>query len=166
MTIPNETRICYGLADDHPKCRAAMKGWPLLRALLTLLFLLLAGLPLRSLTSPKVIPVPVESATPATEKITVALTFTQPPEKYSVKFLGREILAGGAEASFDATTTIDAHFPKEGIDLIFDGTWPGYFQKAGVIVKIIRADGSEQKQTLWGKRNLFELLTFPGKESK
>jgi hypothetical protein len=141
-----------------------MRGWPLLRAFLTLILLLAAGLPLRSLTAPKSKPRAVEPAAPAKEKLTISLTFTQPPEKFSLKFLGEEIIAGGTAASFDASRELEAHFPEEGIDLVFEGTWPGYFQKAGVIVKVTRADGRQLTQTLWGKRTIFELLTFPGKE--
>ncbi len=140
-----------------------MKGWPLLRTFLTLLALLLAGLPLRSLTRPKPSSIPMEVKVPTTEKITIALTFTQPPEKFFLKFLGREILAQNDAAFFDASTTIDAHFPPEGIDLVFDGTWQEYFKKVGVSIQVTRADGSRQIQTLWGKRTIFELLTFPGK---
>lgn len=141
-----------------------MKGWPLLRAFVTLLVLLLAGLPLRSLTREKVSRVPVESPVPATEKLTVDLTFTQPPETFSLKFLGQDVLVGGDEPAFEAGTVFDAHFPKEGIDLVFDGTWPSRFQKVGVSVKVTRGDGSEQTQTIWGKRNIFDVLTFTGKE--
>jgi len=143
-----------------------MKGWPLLRAILTLFALLLAGLPLRSLTretsgSEIASPPP----TSATEKISIGLTFTQPPEKFALKFLGNDILTGGNSGAFDASVTIDAHFPPEGIDLVFDGTWPEYFRKIGVSVRVNRADGSEQTQTLWGKKNIFELLTFSGKHA-
>ena len=143
-----------------------MKGWPLLRAFMTLLVLLLAGLPLRSLTREKVSRVTVESEVPTTEKLTIELTFTQPPEAFSLKFLGQNVLVGGEEPSFEAGTTFDAHFPKEGIDLVFDGTWPSRFQKVGVSVKVTRGDGSEQTQKLWGKRSIFEILTFTGKEQR
>ena len=137
-----------------------MKGWPLLRSFVTLLGILVAGLPLRSLTRVPAPPLPVVVAVPQTEKLSIALTFTQPPEKFSLKYLGKEILAGGEGSSFDAATTIDAHYPKEGIDLVFEGTWPEYFRKVGVIVNLTRANGVQQTQTIWGKRNLFELMTF------
>ncbi|MEO7931973.1 MAG: hypothetical protein ABIT76_02335 [Chthoniobacterales bacterium] len=140
-----------------------MKGWPLLRTFLTLLALLLAGLPLRSLTRPKSNPTPLKVVAPTKEKITIALTFTQPPEKFSLKFLGQEILAQTDKSAFDASKTIDVHFPAEGIDLVFEGTWPEYFKKVGASIQVTRANGSRQLQTLWGKRTIFELLTFTGK---
>lgn len=97
------------------------------------------------------------------EKLTITLTFTQPPEKFSLKFLGQEILTGGKEASFGVVTTLDAHYPAEGIDLVFEGTWSEYLPKVGTSIKVTRADGSEQTQMVWGKGNVFELLTFTGK---
>ena len=141
-----------------------MKGWPLLRAFVTLLVLLLAGLPLRSLTREKVSRVAVVSPVSTTEKMTIELTFTQPPENFSLKFLGQDVLVGGEDPSFEAGTTFDAHFPKEGIDLVIEGKWADRFQKVGVSIKVTRADGSEQTQTVWGKRDIFEILTFTGEK--
>ena len=132
-----------------------MKGWPLLRSFLALVALLLAGLPLRSLTREKTTQLPA--------KPNIRVTFTQPPQTFSVKFLGKEILAGKDSTTFDASTTIEARFPDEGIDLVFEGTWPEYFRKVGASIRVTR-ENSQQTQTLWGKRNIFELLTFTGKE--
>ncbi|HEX8371616.1 MAG TPA: hypothetical protein VF585_02455 [Chthoniobacterales bacterium] len=126
--------------------------------------LLLAGLPLRSLTRPTVPLPPVPLVENSKETITIEVTLTKPAEKFSVQFLGQEIIARTNDPSFDASTTVETHFPKEGIDLVFEGTWPGYFSKVGASIRVTRADGSQQTQTLWGKRTLFDVLTFPGKE--
>ncbi len=139
-----------------------MTGWPLLRAFLTLLALVLAGLPLRSLTGPKTSVAQPAAVAETTETVGIALVFTQPPEQFALKFLGKDILTGGNGASFESETTFEARIPKEGIDLVFEGRWPEYFRKVGVSVRLTRANGVQETKTIWGKRDLFELLTFGG----
>jgi len=150
-----------------------MIGWPVLRAAVALLFLLLAGLPLRWLTRTPPPPAVEVSSSLANEPaeppllpeiLTVTVTFTLPPETFTLTLLGSEILQSTGSDQFDFSTRVEAIFPPEGIDLVLEAEWKEHFRPVKSLVVVTRADGSQQKQTVAGKKTLSEILTFPGQE--
>lgn len=149
-----------------------MIGWPLFRAAVALLMLLLAGLPLRWLTRPNPLPIVEVAPTEPPEVVlvpeifTVAVTFTFPPERFSLTFLGKRILQSDAPLQFDFTTEVEAIFPPEGIDLVLEAEWKEHFRPVASQITVTRADGTRQTQTLSTRKSLQEILTFPGREEK
>ena len=140
-----------------------MKGWPLLRAALVFCLLLLAGLPLRWLTAAKIVP-PAVASVKKMEKVSIVLTFTQPPRHFALRHLGVEILSEKDPTAFTVEKTVEIEFPKEGIDLVFEGKWTPATNHAGVIVEVSQAGKKRQSKTLSGGDEIFEVVTFTGEE--
>ena len=137
-----------------------MRGSPLLRALLAFAVLLALGFPVWKLTRSKalarVLNVP---ATSSTQELGLELAFTSPPRSLQISHLGKELIQAqdfGAELK----QTLRVEFPKQGVDLHFQITWP---TAAPAAVKIVLTDpaGERYEKTRWATGELDDVLTFP-----
>ena len=57
--------------------------------------------------------------------------------------------------------TLQLEYPREGIDLEIQVTWPPAEKPAAMRVKITDPDGNEHEKTIWGRGEMDEVLTFP-----
>lgn len=142
-----------------------MRGWPLGRAFLALIALLALAWPLKQLTTPKQ---PSDQVLVQegfeTEKVGIHIVFSMPPKRFSVKFLGNEVLAGpdgSTSLEYGKQTTL--RFPPEGIDLVASVAF-GDESPQQMDIELVRADGTKQSKSLSGTREIEDVLFFPGNE--
>lgn len=141
-----------------------MRGWPLGKAVLTLIALLILAWPLKQLTTPK--QARNEKVAPAeanTEKVAIRVVFSAPPHRFSVKFLGNEVLSGpNGSTSLEYNNQTALHFPPEGIDLIASAAFSDESTPHKMDVELVRADGSKYSQSLSGTKEIEDVLFFSG----
>jgi hypothetical protein len=134
-------------------------GSPLLRALLAFLAIASAGFPLWKLTRPNASTAPPPAAV-ALSVIPVALTFSEVPESCSILHLGKALWTQRMPA-LEVQETLQLEYPREGIDLEIQVTWPPAEKPAALRVRITDPDGNEHEKTLWARGEMDEVLTFP-----
>jgi hypothetical protein len=87
------------------------------------------------------------------------IDFTTPPRELRLLSLGHEIWKQpqpGPTVERDLTLA----FPKEGVDLQFELSWPGE-TKAAARVRFTDPDGETHEKIIWGEGASTEVLTFP-----
>src|SRR5215213_5214397 len=136
-----------------------MRGSPLVRAFIALLVMLALGIPLQRLLRAEQSAVAPELKTEAERTVHLEMEFTTPPESFRVLALGKELWRE-AEPKTEASRDLKLLFPKEGIDLQFECTWPGEV-RAAARVRLTDADGAEHQRVIWGQGATSEVLTFP-----
>lgn len=136
-----------------------MHGSPILRALIVVVVLLLAAIPVWSLThQARAANHSAEAAPASLTTIRVTLTFAHTPEDFQVLYLGKVILSG-KDPGFEFQKDVEMDFPKEGIDLEVKADWPPATPYTAVRVAVRHGYGTVEK-TAWGKDNVDEVLTF------
>ena len=138
-----------------------MRGSPLLHALLAFVAIALLGWPVHRLTraaSVVATPIPTNAAA-ALAKVPVELQFTTPPKSARIRHLGKVVWSADAPgASGDAELSLP--WPKEGVDLIVEITWPDDAPLAAARVVLTDPAGEEQTRSVWGRGATSEVLTF------
>jgi hypothetical protein len=92
--------------------------------------------------------------------IPVALTFSEVPRELLDFALGKSAL-DSAHAGVGSAGTLQLEYPREGIDLEIQVTWPPAEKPAALRVRITDPDGNEHEKTIWGRGEMDEVLTFP-----
>lgn len=136
-----------------------MKGSPLLRTGLVLSALLLLLPLLFALTNrPNESPALAAAAQPQTVSLRLTITSTNVPFHFAVSHLGK-IIWSGESGALSNSKTIELLFPKEGIDLLVEASWP---QKTlgAVRLEVTPPAGAPLSQTLWGNGGVNDVLTF------
>lgn len=116
--------------------------------------------PLRSLTThPRRAPAPpaVESRG-ETVSVHVVLSSTQAPFHFEIAHLGKPVWTGDA-AENEVEKDIEMRFPKEGVDLLVDGSWVDS-GPAVLKVAVTPAEGDTVTKMLWGEKSVSNVLTF------
>lgn len=137
-----------------------MKGSPLIRAVIAFILISLAGVPLWKLTRANTAVAAPAQTEAAEAKIGLRLTFSSPPQSFSIAHLGSVVWSGATQAT-DATKTVSFAYPKEGVDLVVKVIWPADAAEAAVRVRLTDPDGNEHDKTVWGRAEIEEVVTFP-----
>lgn len=143
-----------------------MRGWPLGRAFLALIALLLLAWPLKHLTAPKQPQnQPLALQKNETEMIGIHVAFSAPPQRFSVKFLGHDVLSGpNGSTSLEYGRQTVLRFPSEGIDLVASAAFDNETAPQKMDVELVRADGTKQSRSLSGTKEIEDVLFFSGEE--
>lgn len=141
-----------------------MRGAPLLRAVLVIIVLLLAAIPVWKLTHQTVEASTVSEATaPAAESpVGIELTFAHPPLDFQVLHLGK-VIWEGKQPGETVRKDFAMEFPKEGIDLEIKADWLPGTPLTAMRMTVTHGYGSTE-QTAWGKDNVDAVLTFKDPE--
>jgi hypothetical protein len=141
-----------------------MRGSPVLRAIVVVIVMLLAGIPLWRLTHTVAAPMEeTPSAPKASSSVSLELTFAHPPSDFQILHLGK-VIWEGKEPGETAHQTVAMEFPKEGIDLEIKANWPAGTPLTAVRLTVTRGDDNPIEKTVWGQGNLDEVLTFGGSQ--
>ena len=143
-----------------------MRGSPLLRALLTLIAIALAGWPVWRITHAGT-PIPIvgsapRTASPAAPPARLQLDFLPaPPLEFTVQYLGQSIWRGGGKLT-EESPPLEIKVPAEGVDLQVVARWPDDLKSAALRVRLITTDGATIERQAWTRDNasLNEVLTF------
>jgi hypothetical protein len=122
--------------------------------------LLVLLVPLRSLTKAPSAPGNAALPLPAApvSKVRLQILSTAVPFTFEVSHLGKVIWRGESPVR-SAQTEVALPFPKEGVDLRLDVTWPGQ-ETAAVKFEIDGSHPEPVAQTVWGDGSVSEVLTF------
>jgi hypothetical protein len=139
-----------------------VRGWPLLRALVSFVALLALGVPLWHLTRPRAAPASVESE-PAdgtrSEEVRLHIEFTRPARAVKVFHLGKEIWAvTSPPRAIEKMLRIE--WPAEGVDLRCQIEWSEEEALAAARIQLTAPDGSVAERSLWSRGAADEILTF------
>lgn len=135
-----------------------MRGSPLLRAGLVFVALLVLLIPLRSLTRAREAVAPATPAPTATQLVTLEITATDRPARFTVTHLGQPIWSGEVTDG-PVATELSLPFPKEGVDLGLSARWPG--AKTGAVKLTVTPDGADPvDRTAWGEGAVDDVFTF------
>jgi len=138
-----------------------MRGSPLWRAVAAFLVLLGLGIPTWKLTHEVVANTSPTGATPNLQaEVLLQLTFTSLPASLRVSHLGREVWNVAAPAQ-EVERKLALVFPEEGIDLLFQVTWPADAPLAAMRMRLTDAAGETHEKSVWGTGALEEAVTFP-----
>ncbi len=130
-----------------------------MRAGLVLLALFALILPLRSLTSMRTAPThPTRTAAAPRSHVHLTITSTSIPFRFTVSHLGKVIWEGECNES-SRSKDLDLAFPREGIDLLVEATWP-MEKLTAVRLEVTRDDGAPIAQSLWGTARVNDVMTF------
>jgi hypothetical protein len=136
-----------------------MRGSPLLRAGLVLLALFALILPLRSLTSRRTAPTPPASTAAAPRsRVHLRIASTSVPFRFAISHLGKVIWEGECNEN-SRSKDLDLVFPREGIDLLVEATWP-MEKLTAVRLEVERGADPPIAQTLWGTARIDDVVTF------
>ncbi len=136
-----------------------MHGSPILRALIVVVVLLLAAIPVWSLTHQ------ARAANHSAEACAgLAHDHTRDAHvcPYARGFPGADlgkVILSGKDPGFEFQKDVEMDFPKEGIDLEVKADWPPATPYTAVRVAVRHGYGTVEK-TAWGKDNVDEVLTF------
>lgn len=136
-----------------------MKGSPLLRALLALMAIALAGIPLWHLTRPSELHTIGAAPEVAMRAVKLSLTFSIEPVRFAVLHLGRVVWEQDGHGTENASE-VKMAFPAEGVDLQFKVVWPPSAPVSALRVWLTDPDGNRHEQTLWGQGEMEEVATF------
>lgn len=140
-----------------------MRGSPLLYAILAFVCIGLLGIPIQRLTgatSAEPAPVAPERSEPAAAaKVPIVLEFTTVPRAARVKHLGK-IIWSSDQPEMKAEAEFDLPWPEEGVDLLFEVTWPDDAPLSAARVTITSPEGEEQIRSIWGQGQATEVFTF------
>jgi hypothetical protein len=133
-----------------------MRGAPILRLALATILLILAGIPIWSLTRPVSVPVPVRKAPSAVDsrEVVLRLTAVPPADSLAVFLLGEMI-----PAASDGTRTV--RLPTDAADLVVRGTWPDSGTACAVRVIATQDSLDLLDATLWGNGQIEDVVTSP-----
>jgi hypothetical protein len=137
-----------------------MRGSPLLRALVALFVVALAGVPVWKLTHPQPAEATQTVAAPSVLEIPIHLTFSTAPRRAEVLHLGK-VLWRRDSPGIDVTANIALAFPKEGVDLGVKVGWPPGAPESAVRIRLTDPDHDTHEKTVWGSDELDEVVTFP-----
>jgi len=137
-----------------------MRGAPLLRAVLVIIVLLLAAIPVWKLTHQAVASTesPGTPASTAESPVGIELTFAHAPADFQVLHLGK-VIWEGRQPGETMKKDFAMEFPKEGIDLEIKADWLPGTPPTAVRVTVTHGYGTTD-QTAWGKDNVDAVLTF------
>lgn len=135
-----------------------MRGAPILRFVLALLVLGVAGIPIWVLTRPAPVeraapPVPAASPMPSSP-IRLRLTSLPAAESLSVSYLGR-VLASSASGSLEVALDVSD------CDLVIEARWAEKNVSSAVRVLAIQDARTVLDTTLWGEGTLEGVATIP-----
>lgn len=137
-----------------------MRGSPVIRGLAVVAALLLLLVPLVRTTSGRAAAAAPPTAAKSSEARTVALRITSSstPFAFSVSHLGNVVWEGeSTEPHIEKEVKLP--FPPEGIDLLVSAEWETSGPSA--LELTVERDGLPSvAQTVWGERDLAEVLTF------
>ena len=130
-----------------------------MRAGLVLLALFALILPLRSLTSRRTAPArSTELAAAQRSRGHLTITSTSIPFRFVISHLGKVIWEGECNEN-SRSKDLDLAFPREGIDLLVEATWP-MEKLTAVRLEVTRDAGEPIAQTLWGTARVDDVMTF------
>ena len=130
-----------------------------MRAGLMLLALLALLLPLRGLTSGRSAPASSpETASAPRSRVHLTITSTSIPFRFTISHLGRVVWKDESNEG-SRSKDLELVFPREGIDLLVEATWP--MEKLTAIrLEVTRGEGAPIVQTLWGTARVDDVITF------
>jgi hypothetical protein len=137
-----------------------MRGSPLIRAAIVFAVILLAGLPVWSLTHPQAAQRAVETQKIEKQKLQMRLTFAHPPASIAVLYLG-EIAWKETNPTASIEHTLNIEFPKEGVDLEIKAQWPANTPATAIRAQLTTPSGATFEKSVWGEGSLDEVVTFP-----
>ncbi len=136
-----------------------MRGSPILRLILTAVFLALAGLPVWSLTRPKAEIVQPSPALPADTADFRLVVTTSSPATVRVSQLGRVSVASDAPGThFEGRLVMDREHPD---DLVIEASWRDAATPQALRIEVKEGDTVLFEQTLWGREALEDAVTLP-----
>jgi hypothetical protein len=137
-----------------------MRGSPVFRAIVVIVLLLLAAIPLWRLTHAAGVAsmdsAPVAPA--AAARVHIELTFAHAPSGFQVLHLGK-VIWEAKQSGETAQKDIPMEFPKEGIDLEIKADWPPATPLTAVRAVVTHGETPIEK-TVWGRGSLDEVMTF------
>lgn len=137
-----------------------MKGSPLLRALAVFAIIATVGFPLWRLTrnrGPEA--TRTEQAVPLKE-LPMTLTFSVSPERFAIQHLGK-VVWSEEKPTREVHKSIRLEYPPDGVDLQIEVLWPESENDAAVRVQLTDPGGNDHEQTVWGRGQMLETITFP-----
>ena len=137
-----------------------MRGSPLLRAAIVFAAILLAGVPVWSVTHPKTTQRAVEARSPEKQKLQLRLTFAHQPASVEVLHLGKVVWKETNPAP-SIERTLNIEFPKEGVDFEIKARWPANTPATAVRAQLTTPSGETFEKSVWGEGALDEVVTFP-----
>lgn len=82
------------------------------------------------------------------------------PKRFVVRHLEKDIWTEESpQASMDRDVPLV--FPEKGVDLVFHIEWPDDAPLAAARVRLTDPAGDTHERSVWGKRTVDEVLTFP-----
>lgn len=140
-----------------------MHGSPLLRTAGVLLLLLLAGVPLYRMTheAAAAIVAPAASAPAENSQVRLEVAFAQKPVHFQISYLGKPIWESDNVTGLTAEKGIAMNYPKEGVDLEFNVTWPAGTPLCAARLSVAANEAEPVEKTLWGTGQIDDVLTFP-----
>lgn len=143
-----------------------MRGSPLLRAVLTLLALLLMAWPVWRVTrasAPTAAPEPDATADTTPAKVRLRLSFLPgPPLEWSVRHLGRVVWSGASGGGEAESPELAIPIPEEGVDLQVTARWPAGTAIGAARLRLVRSNSPALERSAWTDERgaLDAVLTF------
>jgi len=142
-----------------------MHGSPLLRTLTVIALLLLAGIPLWRMTheaaAESVIPPATGAAPERRSQVHLEVGFAQKPLRFAISYLGKTIWESDMVTDLTEQKDITMPYPKEGVDLEYQVTWPPGTQQTAARLSVAPNDAEPVEKTLWGAGQVDDVLSFP-----
>ena len=138
-----------------------MRGSPLLRALLAFVVIFALGYPLWRVTGTTVAidasapppPAPVRS------EVTLQVTFTTTPKKFTIAHLGRAIWEETAPAG-EMERKVSLEYPREGVELHVTAEFGESTGPSAARIRLTDAAGDDHEQSLWGAGEIDGIVAF------
>ena len=141
-----------------------MHGSPILRTIVVLLVLLLAGIPMYRMTHEvagvSVIP-PAAAGAAHASTVHLGVAFAQKPVRFEVLYLGKPIWAEEPVTALAETRDLTMQYPKEGVDLEYKVLWPPGTPLTAARLSAGADDAEPVEKTLWGSGQVDDVLSFP-----
>ena len=137
-----------------------MRGSPPILAAIVLAIFLALGVPVWSITHPKIIASPVEARKVEKQPLQLRLTFAHPPANVSVLHLG-EVVWKETNPPLNIEHTLNIEFPKEGVDFEVKAQWPAGTPATAVRAQLDTPSAGTLEKSVWAEGELDEVITFP-----
>lgn len=136
-----------------------MRGSPIVRLVLTAVFLALAGLPVWSLTRPKAEAVHTPAVPVADTTDFRLVVTTSSPATVRVSQLGRVVVASDTPGThFEGRLVMDRTHPD---DIVVEASWRDASTPQALRLEVQEGDKALFEQTLWGREAVEDAVTLP-----
>lgn len=135
-----------------------MRGTPALRLLLMAAALLLAGVPVWSLTRPDAAPRAVEAPATTPDRTEVRITLTaSAPARLGISVLGEELIPAGTPST--GATIVTRMDPAHPDDVVVRAEWPEDATEQALRVEIEQTGKAPTVSTFWGRGSVEDVVT-------